>query len=84
MRRARRAAAALTLTIALAAVGTLTSQAQPDNDAKDFSTWAVAPQKAVTPQTDDQDAYNKAHGRPLPERELLQPALDSGLSSYKA
>ncbi|MGW4390911.1 PstS family phosphate ABC transporter substrate-binding protein [Streptomyces sp. NPDC004685] len=84
MSRARRAAAALTLTTAVVVAGTLTSQAQPDNDAKDFSTWAVAPQKPVTPQTDDQDAYNQAHGRPLPDRELLQPSLDSGLSSYEA
>ncbi|WP_329023149.1 PstS family phosphate ABC transporter substrate-binding protein [Streptomyces sp. NBC_01423] len=84
MRRAPRAAAALALTTTLVVAGTLTSEAQTDNDAEDFSTWAVAPQKPVTPQTDDQDEYNKAHGRPLPDRELLQPSLDSGLTSYKA
>lgn len=84
MRRASRAAAALTLTTTLLVAASLTSQAQPDNDAKDFGTWAMAPQKTVTPQTDDQDAYNQAHGRPLPERELLQPSLDAALSSYSA
>ncbi|WP_405757657.1 hypothetical protein OG234_04295 [Streptomyces sp. NBC_01420] len=84
MRRVPRAAAALALTTTLVVAGTLTSEAQTDNDAEDFSTWAVAPQKPVTPQTDDQDEYNKAHGRPLPDRELLQPSLDSGLTSYKA
>ncbi|MFF2653893.1 PstS family phosphate ABC transporter substrate-binding protein [Streptomyces sp. NPDC058045] len=83
-RRVRRAAAAVALASALVVAGTLTSQAQPDDDARDFSTWAVPPQKPVTPQTPEQDEYNKAHGRPLPERELLQPSLDPSLTSYQA
>ncbi|WP_244217440.1 PstS family phosphate ABC transporter substrate-binding protein [Streptomyces carpinensis] len=62
--------------------GTLTSLAVPDDSAKEQITWSIAPQKPVTPQTDEQDAYNKDHGRPLPTPEILQPTLDSALASY--
>lgn len=38
----------------------------------------------MTPQTDQQDEYNQAHGRPLPTPELLQPTLDASLANYRA
>ncbi|WP_317452522.1 PstS family phosphate ABC transporter substrate-binding protein [Streptomyces sp. CBMA29] len=84
MRPLLRGAATLALTSALVVTATLTSTASSDNNADHLTNWAVAPQKAVTPQTDEQDAYNQAHGRPLPTPELLQPSLDSGLRPYRA
>ncbi|MFF2328414.1 MULTISPECIES: PstS family phosphate ABC transporter substrate-binding protein [unclassified Streptomyces] len=84
MKRTARAATALAVTVALAAAGTVTSLASTDNNADNLTTWAVAPQKKVVPQTPEQDEYNKTHGRPLPSPELLQPALDAGLGTYRA
>ncbi|MFE9884411.1 PstS family phosphate ABC transporter substrate-binding protein [Streptomyces scopuliridis] len=84
MKRTARALTSLALTAALAAAGTLTSMADnSDHTAENLATWAVAPQKKVTPQTPEQDAYNKANGRPLPAPELLQPALDPALGTYR-
>ncbi|MFD0677534.1 MULTISPECIES: stalk domain-containing protein [unclassified Paenibacillus] len=34
-------------------------------------------------QTDEQDAFNKKNGRPLPTPEFMQPLIDSSLPSYK-
>ncbi|GAA1269311.1 phosphate ABC transporter substrate-binding protein PstS [Streptomyces aureus] len=68
----------------LATAGTLTSVASSDNSAEHLTGWAIAPQKPVTPQTDQQDEYNQAHGRPLPTPELLQPTLDASLTNYRA
>ncbi|MFD9601320.1 substrate-binding domain-containing protein [Streptomyces sp. NBC_01224] len=84
MKRTARAATALAVTVALAAAGTVTSLASTDNNADNLTTWAVAPQKKVAPQTPEQDEYNKTHGRPLPAPELLQPTLDAGLGKYRA
>lgn len=84
MKRTARAAIALAATAALAAAGTVTSLASTDNHADNLTTWAVAPQAKVTPQTPEQDEYNKANGRPLPTPELLQPTLDTGLGTYRA
>ncbi|MEV7090797.1 substrate-binding domain-containing protein [Streptomyces sp. NPDC093085] len=84
MRPALRTAATLALASALVVAGTVTSMAGSDNSADHLTTWAIAPREPVTPQTDEQDAYNQAHGRPLPTPELLQPTLDSGLRSYHA
>ncbi|WP_327243415.1 PstS family phosphate ABC transporter substrate-binding protein [Streptomyces sp. NBC_01320] len=83
MKRTVRTAVALAVTVALAAVGTVTSAAGTDNSADDLTSWAIAPQKKVSPQTPEQDEYNKAHGRPLPAPELLQPALDTALGQYR-
>ncbi|MFB7134324.1 hypothetical protein ACFCZY_22210 [Streptomyces sp. NPDC056237] len=70
--------------IAGQAAGSVTSLAATDNDAENLTTWAVAPQKKVTPQTPEQDEYNKTHGHPLPASELLQPTLDAGVGNYRA
>lgn len=84
MKNRARAATALALTAALAVTGTLTSLASSNNGADDLTTWSIAPQDKVTPQSNEQDAYNQAHGRPLPDRELLQPTLDPALKEYRA
>ncbi|MEV7960125.1 substrate-binding domain-containing protein [Streptomyces sp. NPDC088141] len=83
MKRTARTATAPAAAVALAAAGSVTSLAATDNDAENLTTWAVAPQKKVTPQTPEQDEYNKTHGRPLPAPELLQPTLDTGLGNYR-
>ncbi|MFJ6569618.1 PstS family phosphate ABC transporter substrate-binding protein [Streptomyces sp. NPDC091292] len=75
---------ALGIAAALATAGTLTSTASSDHSADALTTWAVAPQHKVVPQTAEQDEYNKAHGRPLPTPELLQPSLDPSLANYRA
>ncbi|MFC9614943.1 PstS family phosphate ABC transporter substrate-binding protein [Streptomyces sp. NPDC056938] len=75
---------ALAIAATLATAGTLTSVASSDNSAEHLTGWAIAPQKPVTPQTDQQDEYNQAHGRPLPTPELLQPTLDASLANYRA
>ncbi|MFE6153741.1 PstS family phosphate ABC transporter substrate-binding protein [Streptomyces sp. NPDC057889] len=75
---------ALAIAATLATAGTLTSVAGSDNSAEHLTGWAIAPQKPVTPQTDQQDEYNQAHGRPLPTPELLQPTLDASLANYRA
>ncbi|MER7693193.1 substrate-binding domain-containing protein [Streptomyces sp. NPDC097610] len=84
MKRTTRVLTALALTTALATAGTLTSLADNNNTAENLTTWAMAPQKSLTAQTPEQDAYNKEHGRPLPTPELLQPTLDSTLGTYQA
>ncbi|MFG2517806.1 PstS family phosphate ABC transporter substrate-binding protein [Streptomyces sp. NPDC048527] len=84
MRRTVRTVTALAIAATLATAGTLTSVASSDNSAEHLTGWAIAPQKPVTPQTDEQDAYNQAHGRPLPAPELLQPTLDASLANYRA
>jgi len=76
--------ATLAVSCALVATATASSMAGSDNNADHLATWAIAPQKPVVPQTDEQDAYNQANGRPLPTPELLQPTLDPGLRSYQA
>ncbi|MFD0515576.1 hypothetical protein ACFQ0Q_44910 [Streptomyces aureus] len=75
---------AVAIAATLATAGTLTSVASSDNSAEHLTGWAIAPQKPVTPQTDQQDEYNQAHGRPLPTPELLQPTLDASLTNYRA
>ncbi|MFI1096486.1 PstS family phosphate ABC transporter substrate-binding protein [Streptomyces sp. NPDC020917] len=84
MRPVLRVAATLAVSCALVATATASSMAGSDNSADHLATWAIAPQKPVVPQTDEQDAYNQANGRPLPTPELLQPTLDPGLRSYQA
>ncbi|MFE3827515.1 PstS family phosphate ABC transporter substrate-binding protein [Streptomyces sp. NPDC059092] len=84
MKRTVRAATALSIAFALTAAGTVASLAGTDHHADDLTSWAIAPQDSVTPQTAEQDEYNKAHGRPLPDPELLQPALDGSLGKYHA
>ncbi|MFC9536223.1 PstS family phosphate ABC transporter substrate-binding protein [Streptomyces sp. NPDC056975] len=75
---------AVAIAATLATAGTLTSVAGSDNSAEHLTGWAIAPQKPVTPQTDQQDEYNQAHGRPLPTPEVLQPTLDASLANYRA
>jgi phosphate transport system substrate-binding protein len=84
MKRKVRAVTTLALTAAFAVAGTLTGLASSNNTASDLTVWAIAPQDKVTPQTDQQSAYNQAHGRPLPAPESLQPTLDPGLTNYHA
>lgn len=84
MRRTVRTVTAVAIAATLATAGTLTSVASSDNSAEHLTGWAIAPQKPVTPQTDQQDEYNQAHGRPLPTPELLQPTLDASLANYRA
>ncbi|MBV6416752.1 MAG: Phosphate-binding protein PstS [Steroidobacteraceae bacterium] len=45
--------------------------------------WLVPPVAPVLPQTEAEKEEARAHGRSLPMRELLQPALDEGLPSYQ-
>ncbi|MGW7683958.1 PstS family phosphate ABC transporter substrate-binding protein [Kribbella sp. NPDC054772] len=78
-----RIATILVTCAALTAVGAVSAGAEPDLTAKELAVWAVAPQKTVTKQTDEQDAYNKEHGRPTPAPELLQPSADPSLAPYK-
>jgi phosphate transport system substrate-binding protein len=84
MKRKVRAVTTLALTAAFAVAGTLTGLASSNNTASDLTVWAIAPQDKVTPQTDQQSAYNQVHGRPLPAPESLQPTLDPGLTNYHA
>jgi phosphate transport system substrate-binding protein len=41
------------------------------------------PRPTNVPQTDAEKEHGKEHGRVLPQRELLQPAVDSGLRSFR-
>jgi phosphate transport system substrate-binding protein len=62
----------------------VTASAVDSNDAApSMVNWAVPPLRANTPQTPEQDAYNKQHGRPLPTPELLQPTLDPALTDFQ-
>ncbi|SEC82510.1 stalk domain-containing protein [Paenibacillus sp. GP183] len=45
--------------------------------------WNLPTLPTNVKQTEEQDAFNKKNGRPLPTPEILQPALDSSLQSYK-
>jgi phosphate transport system substrate-binding protein len=78
-----RLATILVTCAALTAAGAVSALAEPDLTAKELAVWAIAPQKTVTKQTEEQDAYNKEHGRPTPTPELLQPSADPSLPAYK-
>jgi len=45
--------------------------------------WAVPALPSNKPQTDEAAKYGQEHGRQLPEPEILQPVLDSALTSYQ-
>jgi phosphate transport system substrate-binding protein len=67
---------------ALTATGAAVGLAETNTTAEDLALWAIAPQTTVTKQTEEQDAYNKEHGRPTPTPELLQPTPDPKLAGY--
>lgn len=46
-------------------------------------TWQLPVEPTHPPQTKAQDDYGMQHGRPLPPRELLQPALDPALPDFQ-
>lgn len=47
------------------------------------TTWQLPLERTHPPQTKAQDDFGMQHGRPLPPRELLQPALDPALAEFE-
>ncbi|WP_370080342.1 PstS family phosphate ABC transporter substrate-binding protein [Streptacidiphilus sp. MAP12-16] len=74
------------LITALAFGGTVVSAATTNtatgSATKGMVYLAVPPANSLTPLTPAQDAYDQAHGRPLPTPELLQPTADQTLADY--
>src|SRR3979411_2319490 len=72
------------IVLVLGCGGMVTASAVDSNDAApSMVNWAVPPLRANTPQTPEQDAYNKQHGRPLPPPEPPQPTLDPALTDFQ-
>src|SRR5215469_1535615 len=69
------------VTVCGLALGPLTAAAQAAAPAT--ATWQLPVEQTHPPQTKAQDDYGMQHGRPLPPREVLQPALDPGLRNFE-